>query len=716
MEKEVPKEEVARLSGWQIKDWTVYPDLHLVKNHQSEFVVKPRLMKLLTFFLLHPNEVITKEAILDYVWEDRIVTENLLTKSISELRKLLHTHLDDELEITTIRNVGYRLQTQLRVEPLGRISEQEELPASVLTIPRWALVLGLGVLVIALLLWSQGYSTSPKEYQIEIRRVSTLKGQELSPVLSPNGQNIAFAWRQHPAEPFHLYVRAKEEHHPRKLTTSVKGEFNPLWSTDGNHLLFMREEGPGLIHLIKKSVIGEDEVSLAILSDLQPHRGLIWSKDERYLFFSARQSLDQPYAIYAFDMDQLTFHRLSHPSPNDFGDLFVTRTNEDQELAFVRAQKGKTILSDKAPTNAQLMLLDLSTKVASELTYLEGEIKDLAFHPGMGQYLCWRSYALTDQDLLSIDHRGQQEVLLSAIPGMPGLGMVGADMDYYFEYWQSDLNVFQYTLSDPFTLRDTSMEYLNSTLWDWGLDFASKTEAIAFLSMRSGHQEVWLARADSPLDARQLTQLKSPLIKNLSIDPQGQKVAFLQIDKEQNNLYVVQSNGKILKKWEEAGIAYGAPHWSADGKWLYFARKKDWDWTFWQRELATDRLLPLYDLSGQTIKLDPFDSTRLYYTQQDTLYRFSTSEQKSEKLQLLSGLETTNWAINKQGIYYLAWEESYCHLRYYELETQEIHTLQKLKQAMPGLPALSLAPDGQSIYLAQPGVINADIMAITIKE
>ena len=64
-----------QVNSWILKSWTVYPKLNLIQNHESEFSVKPRLMKLLEFFLLNQNEVVTKDAILDYVWQDRIVTE-----------------------------------------------------------------------------------------------------------------------------------------------------------------------------------------------------------------------------------------------------------------------------------------------------------------------------------------------------------------------------------------------------------------------------------------------------------------------------------------------------------------------------------------------------------------------------------------------------------------------------------------------------------------
>ena len=59
--------------------------------------------------------------ILENVWAGRIVTEDSLAKSVSELRKFLKDHLSGLMEIETIRNVGYQLSA-----PDGLI--QQEMP------------------------------------------------------------------------------------------------------------------------------------------------------------------------------------------------------------------------------------------------------------------------------------------------------------------------------------------------------------------------------------------------------------------------------------------------------------------------------------------------------------------------------------------------------------------------------------------------------------
>ena len=56
----------------------------------------------------------------------------------------------------------------------------------------------------------------------------------MSPVYSPDGENIAFAFRANSKDRLHLYTRALDGHKARKLTRDSAGEFSPTCLPMGN--------------------------------------------------------------------------------------------------------------------------------------------------------------------------------------------------------------------------------------------------------------------------------------------------------------------------------------------------------------------------------------------------------------------------------------------------------------------------------------------------
>ena len=72
-----------------------------------EVDVKPKEIDVLKFLLKHSNQVMSREQILDYVWNNSedVPYDRVIDVYIKNLRKKL------ELDcIVTVKNVGYKLQ------------------------------------------------------------------------------------------------------------------------------------------------------------------------------------------------------------------------------------------------------------------------------------------------------------------------------------------------------------------------------------------------------------------------------------------------------------------------------------------------------------------------------------------------------------------------------------------------------------------------------
>ena len=77
--------------------------------------VEPKAFRVLLFLLRNPHRLITKDELLDAVWNDCAVSENSLTRSIALLRRLLGDDTREPRYIATVPTVGYRFLCEVNV-------------------------------------------------------------------------------------------------------------------------------------------------------------------------------------------------------------------------------------------------------------------------------------------------------------------------------------------------------------------------------------------------------------------------------------------------------------------------------------------------------------------------------------------------------------------------------------------------------------------------
>ena len=70
--------------------------------------VEPKAFRVLLFLLRNPGRLIPKDEIMSSVWNDSAVSDNSLTRSIAQLRRVLGDDSREPLYILTVPTVGYR--------------------------------------------------------------------------------------------------------------------------------------------------------------------------------------------------------------------------------------------------------------------------------------------------------------------------------------------------------------------------------------------------------------------------------------------------------------------------------------------------------------------------------------------------------------------------------------------------------------------------------
>jgi len=136
----------------------IQPRLNSISANGVAVRLEPKVMQVLVCLAEHVGDVVEKERLIRAVWADTFVTDDVLTRAISELRRLFEDDAKEPRVIETIPKVGYRLIAP--VEPVGADLCVSRLAGTRMGAPlRRPWVLGPIALSLALLLVIAAYFT-----------------------------------------------------------------------------------------------------------------------------------------------------------------------------------------------------------------------------------------------------------------------------------------------------------------------------------------------------------------------------------------------------------------------------------------------------------------------------------------------------------------------------------------------------------------------------
>jgi DNA-binding winged helix-turn-helix (wHTH) protein len=79
----------AAYGDFRLDEWLVQPAQCRLSKDGRTLQIRPRVMDLLTYFVAHQGEVISKDRLLNDVWGSEAVSESALTRTVTELRQAL---------------------------------------------------------------------------------------------------------------------------------------------------------------------------------------------------------------------------------------------------------------------------------------------------------------------------------------------------------------------------------------------------------------------------------------------------------------------------------------------------------------------------------------------------------------------------------------------------------------------------------------------------
>ncbi|WP_100642020.1 winged helix-turn-helix domain-containing tetratricopeptide repeat protein [Alteromonas facilis] len=117
---------------YRLGRWVVCPITNTFQDTDEQRSIDNKSMQVLLFLIQNSGQNVTKEQIIEHVWKDSVVSEEILSVAISKIRKALGDNARQPTFIKTVPNVGYCLIAN--VKPLAEYTQPEDAPSNMLNL------------------------------------------------------------------------------------------------------------------------------------------------------------------------------------------------------------------------------------------------------------------------------------------------------------------------------------------------------------------------------------------------------------------------------------------------------------------------------------------------------------------------------------------------------------------------------------------------------
>ena len=225
-----------------------------------------------------------------------------------------------------------------------------------------------------------------------------------------------------------------------------------------------------------------------------------------------------------------------------------------------------------------------------------------------------------------------------------------------FENWTYEVNLWRAPSGSGGTLPADAPRRLTQTADQWNFEphVSPDGTRIAFVSTRSGSEEIWLEGADgekpTPLTSFEGARLETP-----RWSPDGKRLVFSVRLKEWANLYTVDATGGSVERLTSESTDAVAPSWSRDGRSIYFASRRSGSWQIWKLGLSGRSMTGVTLEGGYSSRESP-DGHWLYFTRADVpgIWRQPVEGGPASRVvDSFAPEDWANWEIGTAGLYFL---------------------------------------------------------------
>lgn len=702
-----------RTDSYELGDFRLDPLARVVTLRDEPVALAPKTFDLLLLLVEGRGRVLERAELIRSLWPDTVVEEANLTFQISTLRKALGE--DGSRWIETAPKHGYRFVGPVRViSRSGEPAEPVPMPSRSRAGRTWILIAVAAVVVAAVVVaafpargWLRRNAPVSAPVPSAPWPLTTYRGWEGDPTLSPDGSQVAFSWSGPGDDNLDIYLKLVGPGEPRRLTTDREADFAPAWSADGRHIAFLRDRPDGRYAIVVIPALGgaERQVAEIDLTDFRsaPGKLLAWTPDGRWLAAAGRFGPADRSEVWLLSAETGERRRLTTVGAGSIGDYGVSFSPDGRFVALLR-------FATRSVGDVYLLPLGADYSASGpplRLTHEERLVGGPAWSAGgdrlfysSGGALGYRTLRMLAVDL---ERPGRRVEPVPLPAGEHATALSTARRRLVYARGERDTNVWRLSAAGG-----EATALLASTLDEHNPDFSPDGARIAFTSTRSGTEEIWVARADGT-EPTQMTAVGGPNTSNPRWSPDGGSLLFNSRRSGSSDLYVLGvATGAITRLTDDPADEY-EPRWSRDGASIYFVSTRTGRTEVWRMPSRGGEAVQVTRQGGGAAVESP-DGRWLYYakdSQPMSIWRIPVDG--GEATHVLDGLSYGfNFAVTEPGIYFMALREAGASIEFFDLSTRRTTVLHRLDR--PFWFGFALSPDARSILFSKVDSRGSDLM------
>jgi Tol biopolymer transport system component/DNA-binding winged helix-turn-helix (wHTH) protein len=651
------------VTSFLVGDWRVQPSLNRLSRNGEDVRIEPKVMQVLECLAEKPGEVVSRDELVARIWPGVFVSDDVLHRTIRELRRAFGDDTTNPTYIETIRKRGYRL-----IAPVGAVPPQaidladaQDVIAPLASAPHappfravvaiTALAAAVAVAISVFLF--RASPVKPESTTVRFVALTSAPGNEGDPAPSADGKHLAFSMRPLPGGvgQSDIYMSAGPGSPPVRVTTNPADDLLPAWSPDGGTIAFVRIEGR-TCDVILLSVADRRERKLTMCGNvMEPH--LAWSPNGEWLVESFAPGPDPHRGWQIARVSTATGVReaLTLPAPGALGDHSPSVSPDGSRIAFVRAINGAI---------GDIHLLPFNGGAPSRVTSDNQDIIGLDWMPD-GRSIVFASDRAGGYSIFRVPVDGGAPQLVaggSAKLKHPSVArgsgqIVYESWVYEINLWESPVSAGRYEEGDRLAAMRPLVQA--SDLWNYSPDLSVYGKQLAFVSTRSGEAQVWAANRDGS-SPRQVSTFTRAALRQPRWSADGTRIQISASVLGQPDLYAIDAaTGDTTRLTDDVDDEI-APSWSRDGASVLFGARRSGTWQVMRLTIA-DRSRAQVTADGGYAASESPDGRSILFTRLDATGLWTMPIEGGRATLLVPGIraaETANWRVTAQGIYYVS--------------------------------------------------------------